>query len=50
MEIATGRTYFNPHRMRVKTYDVTVEPATENDVTLETFEVTTEGDLIVLHA
>ncbi len=51
-EIATGRTYFNPHRMRVKTYDVTVEhgaPA-EEDVTLETFEVTTEGDLVVLHA
>ena len=50
-EIATGRTYFNPHRMRVKTYDVTVEPsAATEDVTLETFEVTTEGELVVLHA
>jgi nitrite reductase (NADH) small subunit len=52
-EIATGRTYFNPHRMRVKTYAVTVEPAVgagENDVTLETFEVTTEGEFVVLHA
>lgn len=54
-EIATGRTYFNPHRMRVKTYDVTVERGAaaaqlEEDVTLETFEVTTEGDLVVLHA
>lgn len=52
-EITTGRTYFNPHRMRVKTYDVTVERGAaeaEEDVTLETFEVTTEGDLVVLHA
>jgi nitrite reductase/ring-hydroxylating ferredoxin subunit len=48
-EIATGRTYFNPHRMRVKTYDVTVE-SVQDDVTLETFEVTTEGELVVLHA
>lgn len=57
-EITTGRTYFNPHRMRVKTYDVTVERSgagrsggePEEDVVLETFEVTTEGDLVVLHA
>lgn len=35
-EIATGRTYFNPHRMRVKTYDVSVEPPAKDDVTLET--------------
>jgi nitrite reductase (NADH) small subunit len=49
-EIATGRTHFNPHRMRVRTYDVTVgQPALE-DVTLETFEVTTEGEFIILHA
>jgi 3-phenylpropionate/trans-cinnamate dioxygenase ferredoxin subunit len=52
-EIETGRTYFNPHRMRVKTYDVTVEADAKtvvDDVTLETFEVTTEGGLVVLHA
>ncbi len=49
-EIATGRTYFNPHRMRVKTYDVTVERPESDDVTLETFEVTTEGELVILHA
>lgn len=49
-EIATGRTYFNPHRVRVKTYDVTVESAGAEDVTLETFEVTTEGELVILHA
>lgn len=52
-EIETGRTYFNPQRMRVKTYDVTVEAGAEtadDDVALETFEVTTEGGLVVLHA
>jgi len=49
-EIRTGRTFFNPHRMRVKTYEVTVEPDGEGDVTLETFEVTTEGEFVILHA
>ncbi len=49
-EIATGRTFFNPHRMRVKTYDVTVESTRTEDVTLETFEVTTEGEFVILHA
>ena len=49
-EIATGRTYFNPHRMRVKTYEVTVESAATEDVALETFEVTTEGEFVILHA
>ncbi|HKX19820.1 MAG TPA: Rieske (2Fe-2S) protein [bacterium] len=49
-EIATGRTYFNPHRVRVKTYDVTVGPLADDDVTLETFEVTTEGEYLILHA
>jgi hypothetical protein len=34
----------------VKTYDVTVEPADAKDVTLETFEVTTEGEFVILHA
>jgi 3-phenylpropionate/trans-cinnamate dioxygenase ferredoxin subunit len=49
-EIATGRTYFNPHRLCVKTYDVTVESLAPDDVTLETFEVTTDAGFVVLHA
>jgi nitrite reductase/ring-hydroxylating ferredoxin subunit len=48
-EIATGRSVFNPHKVRVKTYDVTVEPA-EDDVQIETYEVTVEDGLVVLHA
>lgn len=49
-EIATGRTHFNPHGMRVKAYEVTVESAVAEDVTLETLEVTTEGEFVILHA
>jgi nitrite reductase/ring-hydroxylating ferredoxin subunit len=49
-EITTGRTYFSPHKMRVKTYDVTVEePGTDDDTVLETFDVTVEEGLVVLH-
>lgn len=49
-EIATGRTFFNPHRWRVKTYDVTVGRPQEEDVTLETFDVTVEEGYVILHA
>jgi 3-phenylpropionate/trans-cinnamate dioxygenase ferredoxin subunit len=48
-EIATGRTHFNPHKMRVKTYEVSVEQ-TDEDVTLETFDVTGEDGVVILHA
>jgi nitrite reductase/ring-hydroxylating ferredoxin subunit len=49
-EIATGRTYFNPHKMRVKTYEVTVERPDTEDATIETFDVTVEEGLVILHA
>jgi nitrite reductase/ring-hydroxylating ferredoxin subunit len=49
-EIATGRTYFNPHKMRAKAFEVTVGRAGEQDVILETFPVTTEDGLVILHA
>ncbi len=49
-EIATGRSVFNPHRVRVKSYNVTVEPPEEDDVWLETFNVTVEDGLVILHA
>ncbi|MEE9276447.1 MAG: Rieske (2Fe-2S) protein [bacterium] len=61
-DITTGRSYFNPHKMRVKAFPVTVEPdgeegeaAVENEEadeepTVETFPVTVERGLIVLHA
>jgi nitrite reductase (NADH) small subunit len=48
-DIKTGRSIFNPHRMRVKAYDVTVEPSTDEDESVETFEVSVEDDWVVLH-
>ena len=51
-DIATGQSVFNPHRLRVRTYDVTVEqPAQEEeDPSVESFEVTVEDGWVVLHA
>jgi 3-phenylpropionate/trans-cinnamate dioxygenase ferredoxin subunit len=50
-DITTGRSIFNPHRMRVKAYDVTVEQPgdAEEDESVETFPVSVEDGLIVLH-
>ena len=48
-EIATGRSVFNPHKVRVKTYAVTVEPPEEDDPRVETFPVTVEDGLVVVH-
>lgn len=60
-DITNGKSIFNPHRVRVKSYDVTVEPAgaacnaqpvddEEEDPSVETFQVTVEQDLVILHA
>ena len=46
-DITTGRSVFNPHRIRVKTYQVTVE--LEEEPVVESFKVTVEQELIVLH-
>ena len=45
-DIATGRSIFNPHRTRVKTYAVTVEP---DDAVVDTYNVTVEEGALVLH-
>jgi 3-phenylpropionate/trans-cinnamate dioxygenase ferredoxin subunit len=49
-EIATGQSVFNPHKVRIQTYDVTIEPADEPDPSIETFPVTVEDGVVVLHA
>ena len=36
-----------PHKMRVKTYEVTLEA--EEDPSIETYQVTLEKDLVMLH-
>ncbi|MGB3329128.1 MAG: Rieske (2Fe-2S) protein [Thermomicrobiales bacterium] len=52
-DILTGRSIFNPHRTRVKAYDVTVElePGTPEpeDESVETFDVRVEDGWVVLH-
>ena len=55
-DVTTGRSIFNPHKVRVKSYEVSVEPAAdlngaaeEEDPSVETFPVTVEADRVVLH-
>lgn len=50
-DLKTGGSVFNPHKMRVKSYDVSVEPyyefaadPTDEDPSLETFPVSVETD------
>jgi 3-phenylpropionate/trans-cinnamate dioxygenase ferredoxin subunit len=52
-DIRTGRSVFNPHRVRVRSYDVTVErdiSPEDEDPSVETFNVTVEDGFVVLHA
>ncbi|MGI8913138.1 MAG: Rieske (2Fe-2S) protein [Chloroflexota bacterium] len=46
-DVTNGRSVFNPHRVRVKSYDVTVEPA-EEDPSVETLPVAVEHQVVVL--
>jgi len=46
-DITTGRSIYNPHRTRVRTYEVTVEP--DEDPSVEAYPVTVEEGVIVLH-
>lgn len=47
-DITTGRSVFNPHRLRVRSYHVTVEPD-EDDPSIETFPVTVERGRVMVH-
>jgi nitrite reductase/ring-hydroxylating ferredoxin subunit len=62
-DITNGHSVFNPHRVRAKSYDVTVEKPSEPagtatasteltdepDPSIETFPVTIEQEVVVLH-
>jgi 3-phenylpropionate/trans-cinnamate dioxygenase ferredoxin subunit len=49
-DITTGLSVFNPLRLRVKTYKVTVEAALpEEDPSVETYTVTVEDELVILY-
>lgn len=45
--IITGQSIFNPRKTRVRSYEVSVEP--EHDERIETYPVSAEGGLVVLH-
>lgn len=49
-DITNGRSVFNPHRVRVRTYEVTVERDDEEDPSIETYPVTVEDGVVILHA
>lgn len=51
-DIKTGRSVFNPHRVRVKRYEVTLEPGEPppEDSSVETFPVTVEESWVVVEA
>lgn len=44
-DITTGRSVFNPHRMRVAQYDVTIE----DDESVPTYDVSVEDGWVVVH-
>jgi 3-phenylpropionate/trans-cinnamate dioxygenase ferredoxin subunit len=51
-DLTTGRSIFNPHKTRVRAYDVTIEhdPGdVPDDEFVETFDVSIEDGWIVLH-
>jgi nitrite reductase (NADH) small subunit len=48
-DITTGRSVYNPHRMRVKIYEVAVEQVAEEDPSVETYPVQIEEDYVVLY-
>lgn len=48
-DLTTGRSIYNPHRVRVKSYDVTVERGDDEDPAIETFNVSIEREWVVLH-
>ncbi len=45
-DITNGKSVFNPHRVRVKAYEVAVEP---EDPSIEMFDVKVEGGIVVLY-
>lgn len=48
-DVTNGTSVFNPHRVKVRSYDVAVETAEEEDPSIETFPVSVERQLIVVY-
>jgi nitrite reductase/ring-hydroxylating ferredoxin subunit len=49
-DILTGRSVFNPHLVRVRTYEVSIEPVEDDsDPSVDTYPVTVEDGLVIVH-
>ncbi len=48
-DVTTGKSLFNPHKMKVKNYEVMIEAAEGDDPSLETYDVRLERDEVVLY-
>jgi nitrite reductase/ring-hydroxylating ferredoxin subunit len=48
-DVRTGRSIFNPHRTRVRSYEVTVEEPETPDPSVETYPLSVEAGRLVLH-
>lgn len=50
-DVTTGRSIFNPHRTRVRSYEVSVEPpaSADEDPSVPSFEVTVDDGVVLLH-
>ncbi|MGH2458318.1 MAG: Rieske (2Fe-2S) protein [Chloroflexota bacterium] len=48
-DVTNGKSVFNPHRIKVRSYDVAVEPAEEEDASIETYPVSVERQLVVVY-
>jgi 3-phenylpropionate/trans-cinnamate dioxygenase ferredoxin subunit len=46
-DLKTGYSIFNPHKTRVRSYDVTV--STDEDVGVETYPVSIDEGVVILH-
>jgi len=47
-DITTGKSVFNPHQMKVRSYDVTVSHELPDDVEIEMYPVSVEDGLVLL--
>ena len=51
-DITTGKSIFNPHKVKVRSYDVSLEKScidSKEDPSVETFEVSLADDMVMLH-
>ena len=48
-DVTNGRSIFNPHKTRVRRYDVTVGTSADEDPRIDTYPLSVEDGLVLLH-